>query len=101
MMKSGTFSKWPLHWTCALKQKTDDSVWDQILRKLIEQSTEEHCGEDGMAMLSENEETVNEEEECVIVQWQNLCRFLILVQIRSLIDVFAFSVKTPMNLLFV
>ncbi|MEQ2257221.1 hypothetical protein ILYODFUR_032547, partial [Ilyodon furcidens] len=63
MMKSGTFSKWPLHWTCALKQKTNDSVWNQILRKLIEQSTEEHCGEDGVAMLSEHEETANEEED--------------------------------------
>ncbi|XP_061762177.1 zinc finger BED domain-containing protein 4-like isoform X2 [Nerophis ophidion] len=39
----------------------DDTIWDQIQRKLIEQSTEEVCGADGDTMQSENE--ANEENE--------------------------------------
>ncbi|XP_030263766.1 zinc finger BED domain-containing protein 1-like [Sparus aurata] len=34
----------------------DDTIWDQIQRKLIEQSTEEDCGADGDSMQSENED---------------------------------------------
>ncbi|CAL8258502.1 unnamed protein product [Arctogadus glacialis] len=59
MMRPGTISKWPLHWRCSgrFKHKLEgDTVWDQIQRKLIKQSTEEDCGGDGDTMQSEERE---------------------------------------------
>ncbi|XP_061880796.1 E3 SUMO-protein ligase ZBED1-like [Entelurus aequoreus] len=41
----------------------DDTIWDQIQRKLIEQSTEEVCGADGDTMQSENESNEENEDE--------------------------------------
>ncbi|XP_037548893.1 E3 SUMO-protein ligase ZBED1 [Nematolebias whitei] len=57
------------------KKKVDDGVWDQIQRKLIEQSTEKDCGDHGVTVKSENEGVKEEEEMCMIAEMEPpLCK---------------------------